>query len=68
MILLLVLDISEEEADKLKKQYGLAMKSFIDNDNEILLSTCKDENRKIIKKFLINRNYRSQNRRNFFFN
>lgn len=45
----LVLDISEEEADKLKKQYGLAMKSFIDNDNEILLSTCKDENRKIIK-------------------
>jgi cell division protein FtsA len=25
------------------------MKSFIDNDNEILLSTCKDENRKIIK-------------------
>ena len=43
----LVLDISEEEADKLKKQYGLAMKSFI--DNEILLSTCKDENRKIIK-------------------
>lgn len=45
----LVLNISEEEADKLKKQYGLAMKSFIDNDNEILLSTCKDENRKIIK-------------------
>lgn len=45
----LVLNIEEEEADKLKKQYGLAMKSFIDNDNEILLSTCKDENRKIIK-------------------
>ena len=45
----LVLGVSEEEADKLKRQYGLAMKSFIDNDNEILLSTCKDENRKIIK-------------------
>lgn len=45
----LVLNISEEEADKLKRQYGLALKSLIDNDNEILLSTCKDENRKIIK-------------------
>ena len=46
----LVLDISEEEADKLKKQYGLAMKSFIDNDNEIMLNTCKDESRnKVIK-------------------
>ena len=30
----LVLNISEEEAEKLKKQYGLALKSFIDNDNE----------------------------------
>ena len=39
----LVLNISVEEADKLKRQYGLAMKSFIDNDNEIMLSTCKDE-------------------------
>lgn len=45
----LVLNISEEEADKLKKQYGLALKSFIDNDNEILLNTCKDENKKVIK-------------------
>ena len=45
----LVLNISEEEADKLKRQYGLALKSFIDNDNEILLSTCKDDNKKIIK-------------------
>lgn len=45
----LVLNISEEEADKLKKQYGLALKSLIDNDNEILLSTCKDDNKKIIK-------------------
>ena len=45
----LVLNISEEEADKLKKQYGLAMKSFIDNDNEILLTTCKDDSKKVIK-------------------
>ena len=45
----LVLNISEEEADRLKHQYGLALKSFIDNDNEILLNTCKDENRKVIK-------------------
>lgn len=44
----LVLNISEEEADKLKKQYGLALKSFIDNDNEILLTTCKDDNGKRI--------------------
>ena len=45
----LVLNISEEEADKLKRQYGLALKSFIDNDNEILLNTCKDDNKKVIK-------------------
>ena len=47
----LVLNISEEEADKLKRQYGLALKSFIDNDNEILLTTCKDDDdgKKIIK-------------------
>lgn len=41
----IVLDISEEEADKLKRQYGLALKSFIDNDNDIILNTCKGENR-----------------------
>ena len=35
----LVLNISEDEAEKLKKQYGLAMKSYIDNDNEIILNT-----------------------------
>lgn len=45
----LVLNISEEEADKLKHQYGLALKSFIDNDNEILLNTCSDENKRVIK-------------------
>ena len=39
----LVLNITHEEADKLKKQYGLAMKSYIDNNNEILLTTCKEE-------------------------
>ena len=46
----LVLNISEEEAEKLKKQYGLALRSFIDNDNEIMLNTCRDESRnKVIK-------------------
>lgn len=46
----LVLNISEEEAEKLKKQYSLALKSFIDNDNEIMLNTCKDERtNKVIK-------------------
>lgn len=46
----LVLNISQDEADKLKKQYGLAMKSYIDNDNDITLTTCKDEERtKVIK-------------------
>lgn len=45
-----VLGVVEEEADKLKKQYGLALKSFIDNDNEIMLNTCTDENKsKVIK-------------------
>ena len=37
-----VLNISLEEADKLKRQYGLALKSFIDNDNNLILNTCKD--------------------------
>ena len=46
----LVLAISEEEADKLKRQYGFALKSFIDNDNEIMLNTCKNERKnKVIK-------------------
>ena len=46
----LVLNISEEEADKLKRQYGLALKSFIDNDNDIILNTCRDNTKnKIIK-------------------
>ena len=45
-----VLEISEEEAEKLKKQYGLALKSFIDNDNDIILNTYTgDSKNKIIK-------------------
>lgn len=41
----LVLNISGEEAEKLKRQYGLALKSFIDNDNDILLNTVREENK-----------------------
>lgn len=41
----LVLNISEEEADKLKKQYSLALKSFIDNDTDIILNTYKGNSR-----------------------
>lgn len=42
--------ISEEEAERLKKQYALALKSFIDNDTDILLATYKgDERNKTIK-------------------
>ena len=51
-----VLNISPEEADKLKRQYGLALKSFIDNDNNIILNTCKDvggKNRTIKSSYLI---------------
>ena len=46
----IVLNISEQEAEKLKRQYGLALKSFIDNDNEIMLNTCKDDTKsKVIR-------------------
>lgn len=46
----LVLNISEGEADKLKRQYGLALKSYIDNDNDLLLNTYKgDTKNKSIK-------------------
>lgn len=42
--------ISEEEAERLKKQYALALKSFIDNDTDIMLATYKgDEKNKRIK-------------------
>lgn len=49
----LVLGISAEEADKLKRQYGLALKSFIDNDHDIYLSTCNGENKTIKSSELI---------------
>jgi len=46
----LVLNIGDEEAERLKKQYGLAMKSFIDNDNEILLNSYSGDSKgKVIK-------------------
>lgn len=46
----MVFNISEEEADRLKKQYGLALRSFIDNDTDIMLNTYKgDERTKTIK-------------------
>ncbi len=46
----LVFNITEEEAERLKKQYALALKSFIDNDTDIILNTYKgDEKNKIIK-------------------
>lgn len=46
----LVFNITEEEAERLKKQYALALRSFIDNDTDIILNTYKgDEKNKIIK-------------------
>ena len=38
------LEISYQEADKLKKQYGLAKVAFIDNDYSITLSTYNGQN------------------------
>lgn len=40
-----VFNVSDEEADRLKRQYGLALKSFIDNDTDIMLNTYKGEER-----------------------
>jgi cell division protein FtsA len=40
-----VFNISEDEADRFKRQYGLALKSFIDNDTDIILNTYKGEER-----------------------
>ena len=48
-----VLNISFEEASKLKSQYGLALKSYIENDTNILLNTVKNQNRKTIKSSLL---------------
>lgn len=45
-----VLQISTDEAEKLKKQYALALKSYINNDSEIMLNSVKDNNpNKVIK-------------------
>ena len=41
----MVFNISDEEADRLKRQYGLALRSFIDNDTDIMLNTYKGEER-----------------------
>jgi cell division protein FtsA len=40
-----VFNITEEEADRLKRQYGLALRSFINNDTDIILNTYKGEER-----------------------
>ena len=40
-----VLNISLEEAERLKRQYPLALKSFIDNDSVIVLNTYKGEDK-----------------------
>lgn len=40
-----VFNITIEEAERLKRQYGLALKSFIDNDTDIILNTYKGEER-----------------------
>ena len=45
-----VLQVSLEEAEKLKKQYALALKSYINNDNEIMLNSVpEDSKKKVIK-------------------
>ncbi len=49
----IVLNISFEEAKKLKTQYGLALKSYIENDTNILLNTVKDHSRTTIKSSLL---------------
>lgn len=45
----LVLGISHDEAEKLKRQYGLALKSYMDNDTEVVLNTAKEGGNKIVK-------------------
>ena len=45
-----VLQISLEEAERLKKQYALALKSYINNDNEIMLTSVREDSKnKVIK-------------------
>ena len=52
-----VLGISIEEAEKLKRQYGLALKSYIDNDTEVVLNTAKEDSNKKCNEFKYSRNY-----------
>ena len=49
----IVLNISNEEAEKLKKQYGLALKAFIENDNEVILNTAKDNNKIVMSSHIV---------------
>lgn len=45
-----ILQISLEEAERLKKQYALALKSYINNDNEIMLNSVREDNKnKVIR-------------------
>ena len=48
-----VLNISYEEAEKLKKQYGLALKSYMDSDNEVVLTTAKDGDKVIKSSYIV---------------
>lgn len=45
----IVLNISHDEAEKLKKQYGLALKSYIDNDSDVVLNTVKTGGEQTVK-------------------
>lgn len=45
----LVLGISTDEAEKLKKQYNLALKSYIDVDQEVTLNTTKSGSDNVVK-------------------
>lgn len=42
-----VLKIETEEAERLKKQYGLALKYYIDNDNDILINKFEGVNKTV---------------------
>lgn len=44
-----VLGVSTDEAEKLKRQYSLALKSYIDNDTDVVLNTCTDDDNKVVK-------------------
>ena len=48
-----VLNVSHEEAEKLKKQYGLALKSYMDSDNEVVLATAKDGDKVIKSSYIV---------------